>query len=464
LRISLNNVKYNMRELIKTAIFSPVRSYKLLQKRFYTGPDWIDLPEYLQPTKKGYRSPTLLLLAWLYAWYIRILTVPGRMMFSVVFLIVLYGSLMDGPIRIMAFSLIALLTVDFTVGFLFRPKLDIEHDVPKRVRSGNMIRIDYTISNSRSFPVWNIHLDPVHQQGWIRLEADIASLDSIPAKGTIRMSAFLQSEKRGEYVLKPSFASSAFPFGIIKWTCRKKNPQRVLVYPAYEPLNSVKLPLNSRFQKEGVSLVSNVGESMEFHACREFRTGDNPKHIHWPTTARKNDLIVREFQEEYLCRIALIVDTFIPSKESFFTLRTQKVFPEFEAALSLTAALSHYLAHGDYIVDIFAAGPDVYHFKGGRSLAQLDQILDILACLEPNRKEPLKKLETTVIEEMASIGSAMLLLLKWDKDRKRLVDQLHEYGIELKIVLISNEEFTELPDDALIFSPEDVFNGHIRDL
>ena len=453
-----------MIKIIKTAIFHPFKSYKFIEKRFYEGPDWIDMPPYLQKTNSGYRSPTLLLIAWLYAWYIRVLTVPGRMMFSVVFLIMLYGAIMEGPIRIFAFILLSILTVDFIVGLFFFPKLEIKRDVPQRVRAGNMIRIEYTVTNLRGLPVWNIHLDPVHQQGWLRLEADIASMDRIPGRQTIQISAFLQSEKRGEYILKPSFASSAFPFGIIKWTSRNHKSQRILVYPKYEPLNSVQLPVNSRFQKEGVSLVSSVGESMEFHACREFRTGDNPKHIHWPTTARKNELIVREFQEDYLCRIALIIDTFIPSRTSFFSLKQQNDFPEFEASLSLTAALSHYLAHGDYIVDIFAAGPDVYHFKGGRSLAQLDQILDILSCLEPNKREPLTKLQSTVVEEMASIGSAMLLLLKWDNNRKKLVDQLQGYGISLKIVFITDEEIPDKPDNALILSPKDVFAGNIRDL
>jgi uncharacterized protein (DUF58 family) len=117
---------------------------------------------------------------------------------------------------------------------------------------------------------------------------------------------------------------------------------------------------------------------MEFHACREFRVGDNPKHIHWPTTARKNEIIVREFQEEYLCRIALVVDTFVPKRKPSLlmpvTFSSEPPPPEFEAALTLTAALAEHLACGDYIVDIFAAGPEIYHFKGGRSLAQLEQM------------------------------------------------------------------------------------------
>lgn len=440
--------------------------YLRLRKRFYSGPDWIDLPAFLDQKKSSYQSPTLLIIAWTYAFYVRVLTIPGRMIISAVFLVMLYSMIIEGPIRMFAFILLGILLVDIITGFIFRPKLNIIRNTPERIRAGNPIKIEYTICNKRKIPAWNLHLDPIHQQRWLKLEADIASLDAIEGNQTTRVSAYLQTEKRGEYILKPTFASSAFPFGIIKWTCRNEVFHKVRVYPRFEPLNSLTLPVNSRFQREGASLVSHVGESLEFHACRDFRTGDNAKHIHWPTTARKGQLIVREFQEEYLCRIALIVDTFIPPQKNFFKFRQKNFFPDFEAALSLTAALSHKLAHGDYIVDIFAAGPNVYHFKGGRSLAQLDQILDILACIEPNRKNPISELEPTVIEEIAGIGSVMLLLLKWDEPRKKLVEQLQMRGVAIKIIFITEDRdhITEIPDNADVYTADEIFNGNVRDI
>ena len=242
-----------------------------------------------------------------------------------------------------------------------------------------------------------------------------------------------------------------------------------MVHPAYEPLTSLELPLNSRFQREGTSLVSNVGESLEFHACREFRVGDNTKHIHWPTSARSGELIVREFREEYLCRIALVVDTFVPKKKksllSPVTWDPEAPPVEFEAALSLTAALADHLARSDYIVDIFAAGPDIYHFKGGRSLAQFEQILDILSCMEPNRKEPLTKLETAVMEEIAGIGSAVLLLLKWDDDRKKLVEHMRSFGVQLKIIVLS-DDVSSMPEGIQVshYRPQDVLMGNVTEL
>lgn len=442
--------------------------YTRLRKRFFDGPDWIDLPNYLKKNNYNYRSPTFLLFFWLYAFYVRILTIPGRMIISSVFLVLLYSLIIESAtaIRIFAFVLISILFIDTICGFIFRPKLKIIRKAPQRVRAGTPIRIDYTISNLRNIPVWNLHLDPIYQQKWLKLEADIASLDVIKSKTTVSLSAFVQSEKRGEYIFKPSFASSSFPFGIIKWSCRNKKAQKVKVYPRFEPLNSINLPVNSRFQREGISLVSHVGESLEFHACRDFRTGDNAKHIHWPTTARKGQIIVREFQEEYLSRIALIVDTYIPNRRKFLKLKQKKFFPEFEAALSLTAALSHKLAHGDYIVDIFAAGPDIYHFKGGRSLAQLDQILDILSSIEPNKKNPISELAPQVAEDIAGIGSAILLLLNWDEPRKKLVNQLQNYGTEIKILFITDDrkKIQEIPDNADVYTFDEVFSGNVKDL
>jgi uncharacterized protein (DUF58 family) len=211
-------------------------------------------------------------------------------------------------------------------------------------------------------------------------------------------------------------------------------------------------------------MASKVGESLEFHACREFRVGDNPKHIHWPTTARKNELVVKEFQEEHLSRIALIVDTYAPDFHRFLTLRVRTESKELEAALSITAALAHHLANGDHIVDIFAVGPDIYHFKGGRSLAQLDQILDILACIEPNKKDAIAELEQEVVEEIAGIGAAVLALSRWDDHRKELVEKLRSEGAAVKILIISETPPETPPPDSIALSPDDILSGAVRDL
>jgi len=440
--------------------------YTRFKKLFRSGPDWVDMPGILDKKKSKYQSPTLMLFLWGYAYYIKILTVPGRMLLSTVIMMFFYSMIFETPIRIFSMVLLALLFADLLFGFIFRPKVRISRQLPERVRVGTPVQIDYKIVNLRKLPVFNLHIDPIHQQKWLKLESDIASADGLAPKRNMSITAFIQSNKRGEYVLKPTFISSSFPFGIFKWTCRDKKSSKILVYPRYEELNSLSLPDSVRFQKEGISMLSKVGESMEFHACRDFRTGDNSKHIHWPTTARRGQLIVREYQEEFLSRTALIIDTYLPFRSKFLKLYKKEEYPNLEAALSLAASIVHYLAHSDFVVDIFAAGSQVYHFKSGRSLANFDRILDILACIEPNYKHPFSELKSSVFEEIAGIGSAVVLLLTWNAERKKLVENLKILGVSVKIIFISEnpEELNDVPEHSLVYSPEEIFSGYVKDI
>ncbi|HCE46973.1 MAG TPA: hypothetical protein DET40_25785 [Lentisphaeria bacterium] len=440
--------------------------YKDFRRRFYDGPDWIELPSYVR--NSSYRSPTLLLVAWAYAFYTLFLTVPGRIIIAISFLIVSYSlTLLQNPIRILAFSLLAIFATDFIIGFLLKPRLRIRREIPVRVRAGCPVRVDYYVKNLRSIPTWNINLDNHTPSSSIKHSDNPATAEYIAAGAEVNLSTFLISERRGVYNLPATIADSTFPFGVFRWTSHGHDIQRLLIYPDYRSLNSVGLPVGQRYQRNAIARISKVGESMEFLGCREFRTGDNPRHIHWPSTARTGALVVREFQEEYLSRMALIVDTSarVPSAlRRFFTMK-EHAHTDLEAALSLSAAVSEHLLKGDFVVDIFAAGPEVYHLKTGRSLAQFENILDILACIDPCSGECFGALRPEVLNEIASIGSVILILLKWDGTRERLVSQLAESGTVVKTIIVYDKVAPQnAPHDAVIINCADILAGNVKDI
>ena len=59
----------------------------------------------------------------------------------------------------------------------------------------------------------------------------------------------------------------------------------------------------------GVSLAASVGDSEEFIGLRDYRPGDPLQKVHWKSFARTGKPIVREFQDEFFERHALILDT-----------------------------------------------------------------------------------------------------------------------------------------------------------
>jgi uncharacterized protein (DUF58 family) len=146
--------------------------------------------------------------------------------------------------------------------------------------------------------------------------------------------------------------------------------------------------------------------------------------------------VVREYREEYLLRVAVILDTHVPDDA-----RAEQR-EALEQAISLCAAVSDYMARADYLVDLFAAGPTLYHLLAGRSLASLDQILDILACVEASAEAPFAVLEPELMLHLAQITVIVCLFLDWDEARQAFVARLMREGAGIRVIVVRDGDCT----------------------
>lgn len=119
----------------------------------------------------------------------------------------------------------------------------------------------------------------------------------------------LTCEKRGLYTLGPAGLASSFPLGLSEARQHGDAGTRtLLIYPEVFPI--VSLPLHgapSQIHRGGFLLPESAGGA-EFCGLREYRRGDNPRHVHWPTTARSNELMVREFEPMAAASLCLALD------------------------------------------------------------------------------------------------------------------------------------------------------------
>ena len=169
-------------------------------------------------------------------------------------------------------------------------------------------------------------------------------------------------------------------------------------------------------------MTSQLGESFEYLGNRDYREGDNPRDIDWRATARATRPIVREWVEEYMLRAAVILDTHIPA--SLGRKPAQHRREDFKRGVCICAAVSDYMARQDYLVDLFAAGPDLYHLTAGRSLAYLDQILDILACVEESSAEPFDAIEPHIGALLERLSTVICVFLDWNPVRRNFALRL----------------------------------------
>jgi uncharacterized protein (DUF58 family) len=197
------------------------------------------------------------------------------------------------------------------------------------------------------------------------------------------------------------------------------------------------VPLGRRYQPGGIRLSSNVGDSLEFVGTRDYRQGDSLRSIHWRSWARRAAPVVKEYQEEYFCRIALVIDTFLPKRPRPADAHS------FEAAISVAASIADFFSRTEHVVDVLAAGPDLYEVSAGRSLAYLENILDVLACVEPCGEPPFRSIGHALFERLAQVTTVVAVLLDWDPAREGFLRQVRDLGTAVRAIVVREGSTTQ---------------------
>jgi len=277
---------------------------------------------------------------------------------------------------------------------------------------------------------------PLSSEGRLAFEPPETFL-SVRKGETTEACVEMRPQRRGRYELRGPTLRRCDPLRLVAGRELALPDQALLVYPRYYHLPEFEIPLGRRYQPGGIPLSSTTGDAIEFVGTREYREGDPLRHIHWRSWARRGEPVVKEFQEEYFCRIAIILDTFLPPEPGPADLQA------FEAAVSVVASIADLFSRSEYIVDILAAGPDVYEVSAGRSLAYLENILDLLACLEPCREPPFETIGPHLFDKLAQITTVVAVLQDWDPRRREFLQSVTALGTAVRSIVLRAGPTTE---------------------
>jgi uncharacterized protein (DUF58 family) len=203
----------------------------------------------------------------------------------------------------------------------------------------------------------------------------------------------------------------------------------MLILPKRYPLPPLALPGTLKYQEGGVALAANVGQSEEFVALRDYRRGDPLRHIHWRSWARTGKPIVKEFEDEFFVRHALVLDTFHPQPNS----------EVFEEAVSVAASFACTIQTQESLLDLLFVGAEAYCFTSGRGLAHADQMLEILASVRTGGGKTFSDLEQLVLNHAAAVSNCICIFLAWDEPRRRFVEKLKASGVPVMVVVVMAE-------------------------
>ncbi len=254
-----------------------------------------------------------------------------------------------------------------------------------------------------------------------------AAIWSLPVRHEVEVELELTPLRRGVLRFSGAILARTDPFGLFRAFCHGPLPQSLLVLPKRYPLPPLALTGSTRYQSGGVALASSVGQSEEFVALRDYRHGDPLRHIHWRTWARLGKPVVKEYEDEFFVRHALVLDTFTE----------QDPDEALEEAVSVAASFACTLQTQESLLDLMFVGATSYCFTSGRGVAHVEQMLEILASVSACRNQSFGALEHLVLDHIQAVSGCVCVLLDWDEQRRRLVRKLREYGLPVLVMVIT---------------------------
>lgn len=139
----------------------------------------------------------------------------------------------------------------------------------------------------------------------------------------------IAAHRRGVIDVGPMTITRGDPIGILRRELRWPEVQRIHVHPVTVAIPSTSAGLIRDL--EGTPSTTLIDADLSFHAVREYVIGDSQRHVHWKSTAKTGQLMVRQYEESRHARIAIVLDLAADSYDSD---------DEFETTVSAAASLA----------------------------------------------------------------------------------------------------------------------------
>ncbi len=153
-------------------------------------------------------------------------------------------------------------------------------------------------------------------------------LPSLAPGETFEQLYTVPAERRGLFSVGPVRVTREDPLGLFRRDQGQGSTEELWVRPRTHRLATI----SSGFARdlEGQTRDTDPRGSAAFHAIREFQLGDDLRHVHWRTTAKRGELMVRQFVDTRRSSEVILLDT----REQSYTVGA------FESAIEIAGSIN----------------------------------------------------------------------------------------------------------------------------
>lgn len=287
--------------------------------------------------------------------------------------------------------------------------LEITRSIPAQIIAGDPVTVTLTLRNRKR-----------RLSGWLMAATDVVTQVSgadgerlvaetlfprVPPRESRDAGYRLRLMRRGRYQFGPLKVRSRFPLGLVERSLTFNLPGEMIVAPRLGRLAD-------RWNREAATADELVQRRQprrgafpdEFEKLRLFRYGDNPRMIHWRTSARQNLLMVREYHEIRDRDLMVLLDLAADPNDEEALLRV-----ELAVSFAATVCVDQLQRSRQSAMGVAAAGQELTTWTGVAHPASAEPLMHKLALVEPAAEPDLAPLWEFAREHRTATTAGVLV-------------------------------------------------------
>ncbi len=323
-------------------------------------------------------------------------------------------------------------------------RLEVGRHAPAYVFSGDPLIVDYSLVNGRN---WTAALAMFLEDDLVPVDRTLSGAITltprvffarVPGRDRARVRWEGKGPRRGKYRFRTMELITRSPFGLLERRVTTGVPEALIVYPAIGRL-SRRWQLTEREATETKRghRHDRSAQQQDYHGLRDYRPGDSPRWIHWRTSARLGQPMIKEFEQQNEQDLALLLDPWQP--------RT-KVTPEQRETLeeairfAATICLETCRRQGRRLL-LGWTGPTPGVRQGPASVKLLHELLEQLAVMRPSTEGTLSALfdilpPATLREAVLVVVSTRTVNLNEEAERSARLSGASARGLLGRVILL----------------------------
>ncbi len=334
------------------------------------------------------------------------------------------------------------------ITFSLLKQIHVRRRAPVRAMAGELVSVEIQIENGKRWV-----------SSWLmavrdRISSDREQLDAsvlfgrVPPRGSGRGFYQMRLAHRGKYLLGPIEVTTRFPLGLVERGRNCDVTDTILIHPRVGRLTS-------KWKREMLAAAELVHRQKtragsfndEFHRLREYRWGDSSSAIHWRTSARRNELMVREYHQSRDQHLAVLLDLWQPKSPNAVDAQRAELAISFAA----TVCVEHLKQNRDSNLLLVTSGDTVMRWESQMGFTSVDSMLDVLAVVKAGVSGGIEQTIDESLQQQAANTRTIVITTRsrddWDAAGLRQYvsnGSLSEYGGHLRLIESDSRELASL--------------------